>query len=128
MVRKRLKSGAKIALPVGRRQPPSAKDDLFAIVQPPLLWFLSNDLPPLFSQHIWGELSRGNQLQYLGREGQEKVKGALTVLAAYCALREHPLQVGVDSPQQVPAALAWSWTTVPGEREIAGVCVSDCTN
>lgn len=50
---------------------------------------------------MWAELNRGNQLEYLGREGQEKVKGALTVLAAYCALREHPLQAGVDSPQQV---------------------------
>lgn len=52
---------------------------------------------------MWAELSRGNQVEYLGREGQEKVKGALTVLAAYCALREHPLQAGVDSPQQVNA-------------------------
>lgn len=56
---------------------------------------------PLFQQLMWAELSQGNQLEYLGREGQEKVKGALTVLAAYCALREHPLQTGVNSPQQV---------------------------
>ncbi|CAM9328194.1 unnamed protein product [Scytosiphon promiscuus] len=51
-------------------------------------------------QHMWAEVSRDNQLEYLGGEGQGKVKGALTVLAAYCALREHPLQAGVDSPQQ----------------------------
>lgn len=50
---------------------------------------------------MWAELSQRSQLAYLGREGQGKVKGALTVLAAYCALREHPLQAGVDSPQQV---------------------------
>lgn len=58
---------------------------------------------PACQQHMWAELSRGNQLEYLGREGQEKVKGALTVLAAYCSLREHPLQAGMDSPQQVQA-------------------------
>ncbi|CAM9468936.1 unnamed protein product, partial [Laminaria digitata] len=51
-------------------------------------------------QHMWAELSRGDQLEYLGEEGQAKVKGALTVLAAYGALREHPLQAGVNSPQQ----------------------------
>lgn len=49
---------------------------------------------------MWAEVSRDNQLEYLGGDGQGKVKGALTVLAAYCALREHPLQAGVDSPQQ----------------------------
>ena len=52
-------------------------------------------------QHMWAELSRGDQLEYLGAEGQARVKGALTVLAAYGALREHPLQAGVNSPQQV---------------------------
>ncbi|CAM9818622.1 unnamed protein product, partial [Hapterophycus canaliculatus] len=51
-------------------------------------------------QHMWAEVSRDNQLEYLGGDGQRKVKGALTVLAAYCALREHPLQAGVESPQQ----------------------------
>lgn len=51
-------------------------------------------------QHMWAEVSRDSQLEYLGEDGQGKVKGALTVLAAYCALREHPLQAGVDSPQQ----------------------------
>lgn len=75
-------------------------------------WHLCSTVPAPSStvhQHMWVELSRGHQLEYLGREGQEKVKGALTVLAAYCALREHPLQTGVDSPQQVK--------TCPGEKQ-----------
>ncbi|CAN0516108.1 unnamed protein product, partial [Ectocarpus sp. 8 AP-2014] len=37
---------------------------------------------------------------YLGKEGKTKVKQALSVLAAYSALREHPLQTGVENPQQ----------------------------
>ena len=62
---------------------------------------MSNPSPDSFEQHMWAELSRGEQLEYLGAEGQARVKGALTVLAAYGALREHPLQAGVNSPQQV---------------------------
>lgn len=50
---------------------------------------------------MWSELSKGDQLNYLGQDGQARVKGALTILAAYGALREHPLQAGVSSPQQV---------------------------
>lgn len=49
---------------------------------------------------MWEELSRNDQLAYLGAEGQARVKGALTVLGAYGALREHPLQAGMSSPQQ----------------------------
>lgn len=52
-------------------------------------------------QQMWATLSRGNQLEYLGKEGKAKVKQALSVLAAYSALREHPLQTGVENPQQV---------------------------
>ncbi|CAM9822073.1 unnamed protein product [Ectocarpus sp. 6 AP-2014] len=51
-------------------------------------------------QQMWATLSRGNQLEYLGKEGKAKVKQALSVLAAYSALREHPLQTGVENPQQ----------------------------
>lgn len=56
------------------------------------------------TQDMWAGLSKGDQLSYLGADGQARVKGALTVLAAYGALREHPLQAGVNSPQQV---LVW---------------------
>lgn len=55
----------------------------------------------LSPQGIWATLNRDDQLSYLGGQGQGRVKGALTILAAYCALREHPLQAGVNSPQQV---------------------------
>ncbi|CAM9309888.1 unnamed protein product [Ectocarpus sp. 4 AP-2014] len=51
-------------------------------------------------QQMWATLSRGNQLEYLGKEGKAKVKQALSVLAAYSALREHPLQTGVENPQK----------------------------
>lgn len=56
-------------------------------------------------QRMWATLSRGNQLQYLGKAGKAKVKQALSVLAAYSALREHPLQTGVENPQQVHNSL-----------------------
>lgn len=49
---------------------------------------------------MWNELNQNDQLAYLGSEGQTRVKGALTVLGAYGALREHPLQADISSPQQ----------------------------
>ncbi|CAM9880882.1 unnamed protein product, partial [Discosporangium mesarthrocarpum] len=51
-------------------------------------------------QNTWNDLSDGDKLGYLGQEGQMRVKQALTVLAAYGALREHPVHSSVASPQQ----------------------------
>ncbi|CAM9117157.1 unnamed protein product [Choristocarpus tenellus] len=54
----------------------------------------------LLVQHVWSELTKDDQLAYLGPVGQAKVKRVLSVLAAYGALREHPQQSGVASPQK----------------------------